>query len=523
MSGSEPQPGPSSPLDPVWTLALARAVSAAVELERGEGEVVADLVERITARLPGRRVALLTARPGQLRLTAAEASGEWQGGRPDRLELAPKEAVAAGLAADAYVAVVTPRPLVRGCAVSARAPLSGPDLAGLLTVEREHLASAEELEEDRQIARLLAAAVSTALSAHRQHGDLHGRQRLARLALYQEETLLLGVDEGGRIQLFNRALERLTGFQEEEMRGVAVEQWLGQGEGTVLASLVRGALGGRPTRGVEARLPLRTGGRVVVVLSTTPLLDEHLRLVGAAAVGIPRRELAALSARFESRAVRQSLLARGVVERLVAPVEALGALPLEGAPAGCAEGVARVTAGLRELRAAMALLTGAPGPGRSVLALNAAIEEALRGCSDLLARSGARVRTAFAGELPELTGDPERLALALRHLLANACEALPPGGGRVTVRTWDNRDGTVGLSVADDGRGIPEADLPQLFRPFFTAGGGPERLGLGLAVVQDVVDEHDGSIDVDSIEGEGTVVTVTLPVRSEHTPEDSRG
>lgn len=146
------------------------------------------------------------------------------------------------------------------------------------------------------------------------------------------------------------------------------------------------------------------------------------------------------------------------------------------------------------------------------LSINELVEAALKEAQPHLTSRRARIRTALAGELPKLLGMRSRLLTALRNLIQNACLALGDEGGRITVRTWDNRDGTIGLSIADQGRGIPEDVMPHVFRPFFAAGR-DGATGLGLSVVQDTIDIHDGTIDIDSVEGEGTVVTITLPVR----------
>ena len=65
--------------------------------------------------------------------------------------------------------------------------------------------------------------------------------------------------------------------------------------------------------------------------------------------------------------------------------------------------------------------------------------------------------------------------------------------------------------IADTGRGIPQEDLPKIFNPFFTTKEEGKGTGLGLTVVHNIVQEHGGSIAVDSEPGTGTTFTVTLP------------
>jgi PAS domain S-box-containing protein len=107
-----------------------------------------------------------------------------------------------------------------------------------------------------------------------------------------------------------------------------------------------------------------------------------------------------------------------------------------------------------------------------------------------------------------VSGSKNELFEVSVNLLKNAAEALPKGGAiDVSLKSKDDR---VELKVSDDGIGLSSDDLDRLFTPFFTtkleAG-----TGLGLAVSRSIVDRHGGHIIVESVEGEGTVVTVTLP------------
>ena len=496
-------------LDPVWIMALCRTVADAFVLEHAEEDVVRDLVERLAAQLPDRVVVLLTAAPGDPALVAAEVSGDWAGAGPTRLELTPEEGTAAATDPAGFLRISAPAPLASHSVVSRRAPLTGPGTSGLLALERTAVAAATQTAEDQQLAALLAAAVSTALAAHRRHQQARRRQRLLSAALQQADTLLVVVDAQRRVQLYNRALEQLTGFEGRALQGVPLEQWLGSANDP-LVTLFDEALAGRPQRAFEARLPLRTGGRVLVVLSTAAVVDvdAELGVQGVVAVGLARRELSALTAQFESRAARRAQMIADIASQLTTARAALEQGPPEAAAA--------VAADLGQLTEGLHLLTRQPDEPWEPSSLNQIIEAALERSSETLADCRARVRTALAGDLPSLLTRRSRLGLAIWHLIQNACQALPPAGGRLTVRTWDNRDGTIGLSLADEGVGLPPEQIPNVFKPFYRLRAEPPGLGLGLAVVQEAVERHDGSIDVDSEEGEGTVVTVTLPVRSTH-------
>lgn len=128
-------------------------------------------------------------------------------------------------------------------------------------------------------------------------------------------------------------------------------------------------------------------------------------------------------------------------------------------------------------------------------------------------------------EAPErLVGqyDPRRIAQLLENLLENAI-TYSPEGGPIRVRLWQDEAG-VQLTVADQGIGIPADDLPYLFGRFHRGANVDDRRfpgwGLGLAICQRIVEEHGGTITVQSREGEGSTFSVTLPAAP--VPEELR-
>jgi len=113
-----------------------------------------------------------------------------------------------------------------------------------------------------------------------------------------------------------------------------------------------------------------------------------------------------------------------------------------------------------------------------------------------------------------VSGDARQLERALRNLVENAIK-FTAGGGRVTCRVGRYGD-QARLVVSDSGIGIPADDLPGLFTPFHRAANAMDQAvqgsGLGLAIVHNIVSEHGGTVTVRSVLGEGSTVTVMLPV-----------
>ena len=104
-------------------------------------------------------------------------------------------------------------------------------------------------------------------------------------------------------------------------------------------------------------------------------------------------------------------------------------------------------------------------------------------------------------------GDPDQIRQVFWNLARNAMQAMPHGGTLV-VRT-EIEDGAYNIIFSDSGHGMSEADLQRLFTPFRT--NFPSGTGLGMAISYRIVQDHGGRIDVDSKEGVGTTITVSLP------------
>ncbi len=114
----------------------------------------------------------------------------------------------------------------------------------------------------------------------------------------------------------------------------------------------------------------------------------------------------------------------------------------------------------------------------------------------------------YAPEVPPLPLDAQMMERVIYNLLVNAVEA-SPAGGAVTVKTR-MLDGAVEVAVIDRGSGIPEELRENIFNPFVT--NKPNGVGLGLAIVSKIVDEHNGTISVESELGKGSVFRILLPL-----------
>ncbi len=134
---------------------------------------------------------------------------------------------------------------------------------------------------------------------------------------------------------------------------------------------------------------------------------------------------------------------------------------------------------------------------------------------------GGKVGICFRDELPShlplVRGDEKRLSLAFGHLVDNAVK-FSPDGGQVTV-TAGSDEGMVHVSISDEGVGIPSEYHERIFERFYQVDGSTTRrfggMGVGLALVWEIVEAHGGTVNVESQVGGGSTFTVVLPQAAE--------
>jgi two-component system sensor histidine kinase HydH len=145
---------------------------------------------------------------------------------------------------------------------------------------------------------------------------------------------------------------------------------------------------------------------------------------------------------------------------------------------------------------------------RETCDLNELAEKTVRRVEREQAGSGISLHLNLAPELRPIAADGELLERALANLLVNAIQASPQGS-TVTLKTRPTGHG-VEIAVIDRGSGIAPELLEQVFNPFFTTK--KDGVGLGLAIVSKIVDEHGGHLSVTSELGKGTHFLVDLPI-----------
>lgn len=154
------------------------------------------------------------------------------------------------------------------------------------------------------------------------------------------------------------------------------------------------------------------------------------------------------------------------------------------------------------------LETARPHPPRMMRSnLNTTVEHAVMLARQQVLSQPIKIELQQAPDLAEVEHDSDQIHQVLLNLLLNAVQAME-GAGTVRVEIGSRGD-CASVMVSDTGRGIPEQQLTQIFRPFYTTRG--NGTGLGLSLTRRIVEEHHGQIKVTSVVGKGSKFEVLLP------------
>ncbi|MDH5491723.1 MAG: ATP-binding protein [Myxococcales bacterium] len=320
---------------------------------------------------------------------------------------------------------------------------------------------------------------------------------------------LMTTDLEGRVQTVNPMTVSLLGRSAEELEGQMA---------SALLPLELPPIPARPTR-CAGQAQGADGTPIEVGCTVAPLLAEDHRIEGSVISFQDVTEIRRLrrSAEAAERHAVLGRLATGLAHEIRNPLGSIsgsvqlvsGAAGLDAQDRRLLEIVVSEVDRLDDLVETM-LQVGRPRELRvRAFDLSAMVSETL----EMARRSnvpGADIRFEFeppAAELPS-RGDPDLLRQVLWNLLKNAAQASPPGG-RVQVSATLRAEGGFRLEIADEGPGIPEHERERVFDVFRS--GRKHGVGLGLALVRQIVEAHGGRIEIARAAGGGAVFRIDLP------------
>jgi signal transduction histidine kinase len=163
------------------------------------------------------------------------------------------------------------------------------------------------------------------------------------------------------------------------------------------------------------------------------------------------------------------------------------------------------------------LFTKTHAPRMERINVHEVLRETLLFAEQLASSDSIALGYHFTERDPFIAGDAEMLKQVFLNILLNGMQAMPDGGNLYLETRFPDVDKAISNSTrfveilfTDSGIGIPEDNLSKIFDPFFSTKEGTS--GLGLAIVHNIIDMHRGAIQVDSVQGRGTVFSLLLPL-----------
>ena len=388
-------------------------------------------------------------------------------------------------------------------------------------------------------AALLALLAAWLISRwHRRNEDILRRQseENQRMRLFFENIVqdageaIISLDDQGRVLSWNAAAEEIYGYRADEMIGAGIGRLLppdlaAAGEAVDLAERVARA---GFVRDYETRRRRKDGEIRTVRITRSALRDAGGRIVGSTAIvrdiTAEQRMKARLDATQKLAAVGQSAAGiahevRNALAGISGAIQVLKRNPAWGElPPGFGDEVDFQVARIARIVAEF-LAYARPGELRLQPAdLQKITEHALERAG--VADGTRRVERDYQAGDVAVEVDPGWLEQAIGHLVANATQAMGADGVLKVGTRFEG--GTIALRIADNGCGMSGEALARAFEPFFTTK--VRGTGMGLPIVQTIVEAHRGSVTLESLPGHGTSATLRLPatLRSERMARESQ-
>ena len=503
-------------------LTLSRELAEA----RSEEQITVAVARALQVLFPGRSFAVRLVDHRTLALRTLHASGRLRSGARARIALRRAAIEKTGMSLPALeeqgvLITEVDEPLFEGCAVATAVPLAvGGQLFGVVNLEY----GAGRVEERERDAPLLFRVANHAALGVR---NLRSIEELTYLKTYLENLIehanafVLVVDRSRELTVWNAALVRATGLEREAALGEDLLSLVRPEDRAALGKVLDRGFAGEAVAGFETWLLRATGGEARVAFNTAPVVGGSGEVDDVIAIGQDLTLIRSLQAAAEhaERLAGIGRLVAGVVHELNNPLTAVNMysdvlvekLTHAGHDPADVEKVKAIhEAGMRIQRLARDLVAYAKPSGARTepVELEGVIEEAVRLAKPALKEHAAVVEKKLDAA-PPVEGSRSSLVQVVVNLVRNAAQAISEGG-HVSV-SLAPEGASVKLTVADDGAGMEPEIAARAFEPFFTTKGG-QGIGLGLPIVQGIIERHGGSVALVTSPGKGTQVTVSLPV-----------
>jgi PAS domain S-box-containing protein len=383
--------------------------------------------------------------------------------------------------------------------------------------------------EDLEILKTVSGYIAVAIENSRLYGQQKRQtEELALLKEFNESIVesvnvgLLAVDEDGRITRCNSTFEQMIGLSRDEAVGRLVEEVFDDG----FARNIDAILGKSRWHLTEIRNAYklhaydRSGKSLILNVAVAPLRSVSNQQTGAIIVleNVSSRVKLEETLQQSEKLSSIGLLAAGVAHEVNTPLTGvssytqllLGMIPETDPKHALLQKMQRQTDRASNIVGNLLNFSRTGSAEEfSEVEINKLLNDTLQLLEPQLRKSRVEIVREYADDLPRIHASAGKLQQVFTNLILNARDAILESG-TIKLKTFADETG-VHIDVIDDGQGIPADNLTKVFDPFFTTKGVGNGTGLGLAVSYGIVQEHNGSIEVHSAEGDGTTFNLIFP------------
>jgi len=333
-------------------------------------------------------------------------------------------------------------------------------------------------------------------------------------------TLVVVLDREGRILRFNRACETTTGYSSEEVMGQHMwDLFIIPDEVTGVKAVFERLRSGEPRSDHENYWMGKDGFLRRISWSYTVIADSGGKVDYVVLSGLDITDFKSIQEQLRKteRIAELGTLASGMAHEIGTPMNViLGRaeyLLQRTADEGMKKGLTTIVTQIERITKVMNQLLAfarRKTPERRPVDLGEMVDDALEMFQERIAHNRITVDKAIEVNMPSVHADRDQLIQVLINLIVNSLHAMPEGG---RLRLSLAREGRhVCLGVSDTGHGMPEEIRSKVFEPFFTTKDFGKGTGLGLTVVKGIIEEHGGTIAVESAVDKGTTFWIRLPL-----------
>jgi len=333
-------------------------------------------------------------------------------------------------------------------------------------------------------------------------------------------ALVVVLDREGRILRFNRACEVTTGYSSEEVMGRHVwDLFIIPDEVVGVKALFEQLQSGVPRNDYENYWMGKDGVLRRISWSNTVIADSSGKVDYVVSSGIDITDLKSIQEQLRKteRIAELGTLASGMAHEIGTPMNViLGRaeyLLRRTTDEGMKKGLATIVTQIERITKVMNQLLAfarRKTPDRRAVDLVVIVDDTLEMFQERITHSRITVEKAIEADIPSVQADRDQLIQVLINLVTNSLHAMTEGG---RLRLSLHREGSrVCLGVSDTGHGMPEEIRSKVFEPFFTTKDFGKGTGLGLTVVKGIIEEHGGTIEVESAVDKGTTFWIRLPL-----------